>query len=118
MNINITARHFKARESYKNVIHDRLNKLKRYYDGNMDCDVVLEYRNKMQIAEFRLRVHQKTLISNQETDKMMKSIDKALDDIEGQLRKFKNKKSSINRKKITDLERPVLAEDEEAEFGY
>ena len=95
MNISITARHFKARDSYKTLIHERLEKLKRYYEGNMDCDVVLEYRNKIQIAEFRLRVKDKTLIARKETDRMTISIDLAIDELEDQLKKYRSKKKDI-----------------------
>jgi putative sigma-54 modulation protein len=97
MNISITARHFKARESYKTLIHERLEKLKRYYEGNMHCDVVLDYRNKIQIAEFRLRVKDKTLIAAKETDKMTKSIDLAIDDLEDQLKKYRGRKKDVKR---------------------
>lgn len=117
MNINITARHFKARDSYKNVINDRIGKLKRYYEGNMDCDVVLEYRNKIQIAEFRLRIHQKTLVAKKETDKMVKSIELAIDDLESQLRKYKDKKFDIKHEKIVPEPKEDIKE-EEPEFEY
>jgi len=106
MNISITARHFKARDSYKAQINERLQKLKRYYEGNMDCNVILEYRNRVQIAEFRLRVNQKTMISKIESDRMMKSIDSAVDDLESQLKKYKSRKKEIKH------EKPLMIEEE------
>jgi putative sigma-54 modulation protein len=97
MNVNITARHFNLRDSYKEAITNRLEKLKRFYEGSIDCDVVLEYRNKMQIAEFRLRIPNRTFLAETESDKMMKSIDLAFDDLEQQLRKHKDKLTSKKR---------------------
>jgi putative sigma-54 modulation protein len=114
MNINITARRFKTRDSYKTQIHEKMEKLKRFYDGVLKCDVVLDHRDKIQIAEFRLRVHKKTLIATHESDLMLKSIDLAIDDLEGQLKKYKNKMRAFEHKKITDKE-PIPIQQEDAD---
>ena len=96
MNISITSRHFKADPVLRTYAEDKVSKLDRFFDGVVHCDVVfLNEHSKPngtdKMVEIKLAVHNKILAAQETTNDYFKAIDKAIDKLEKQLVKFKQK---------------------------
>jgi putative sigma-54 modulation protein len=91
MNISITARHFKAPEPLKDYARKEVERLTRYYDGIIDGEVILSWEKLTQIAEIKLKVYGQVLTAKEKSEDIRKSITLAVDKVERQLNKYKEK---------------------------
>ncbi|MGB9773009.1 MAG: ribosome hibernation-promoting factor, HPF/YfiA family [Bacteroidota bacterium] len=94
MNIQFTARRFKAHDSLRQYALDAMKKLDRIYDGVIDASIILSYErayNSVKIAEIQVKVYGAVLTAAEKSDDFMKSIDAAVEKMERQLRKYKEK---------------------------
>jgi putative sigma-54 modulation protein len=96
MNISITSRHFKAEPALKTYAEDKVSMLKRFFAGVVHCNVIfLNEHSKPngtdKMVEIKLSVHDKILKAAETTDDYFKAVDKAVDKLETQLVKFKQK---------------------------
>jgi putative sigma-54 modulation protein len=97
MNIKFTARHFKAHDSLKDHATTHIENLTKFYDGILSAEVILSFekvRDSIKIAEITMSVNGKVLKSVGKSEEFLKSIDIAVDKIEIQLKKYKEKKRS------------------------
>jgi ribosomal subunit interface protein len=100
MNIQITSRKFKARDSLKEFINDEVKSLEKFYDEIHDAEVILSYvpmKDNEKTAEIILKVPGKTLSATETTDDFNKAVSFAKDKLERQLKKIKSKE--IDKKK-------------------
>lgn len=94
MDINITARHFKAHETLRGYAEDAVAKLEKYHRGIANADMVLSYEkavNSVKIAELHVTVGGTVLTSVAKTDAFEKSIDTVVEKVTTRLTKFKAK---------------------------
>jgi putative sigma-54 modulation protein len=97
MNVTITARKFKARESLKDYINDEVKSLLKFNDDIISADVVLSFQNSrdsIKKAEITLHIPKQTLVATVDSDDFTKSISAAVDKLSRQLKTFKSKKIS------------------------
>ena len=91
MRTRFTARHYKAPASLKNFAEQEVQRLKKYYDGIIDCEIILDYEKQTQVAEIILSVYGQRLTAVEKSEDIRKSIVLAVDKLERQLKKYKNK---------------------------
>lgn len=94
MNIKITARKFKARESLKDFIKEEITNLQKFNDDIIDVDVILSYQNQFKSVknvEIVLKVPGHTLAVNESSDEFTKAVSLAVDKLERQLKKIKTR---------------------------
>jgi ribosomal subunit interface protein len=91
MNITITARHFKAPEPLKDFVRKEVLRLKKYYDGIIEGEVILSWEKLTQIAEINLKVYGQKLTAKEKSEDIRKSITLAVDKLERQVEKYKEK---------------------------
>jgi|YelNatPaOPRAMG01_1025707.scaffolds.fasta_scaffold00087_69 ribosomal subunit interface protein len=96
MNINITSRHFRADEALKSYAETKISRLGKFFDGVVNCDVIFspdhsKSNGSHKLVEIKLAVYNKILTAQETTDDYFKGIDKAVDKLEMQLKKFKEK---------------------------
>ena len=94
MNVKFTARHFKAHDSLKEHAQSSVEALTKYYDGILNAEVVLSFekvQNSVKVCEITMAVHGKTLTSTAKSEEFEKSIELAVEKIEAQLKKYKDK---------------------------
>jgi putative sigma-54 modulation protein len=94
MNVKFTARHFKAHDTLKDHAQSSIEGLTKYYDGILNAEVTLSFEkvaNSVKIAEISLGVNGKTLEATGKSEEFEKSIDLAVEKIEAQLKKYKDK---------------------------
>jgi len=101
MKLSFTARHFKAPERLKDYAEKKVKRLEKYYDGILDCEVVLDYEKLLQVAEIIVRVYGTRLTVVEKSDDIFKSIDLAVDKMERQLKKYKEKLREFEHQKAT-----------------
>ena len=97
MNISITARKFKARQTLKDFIHDEVSRLKKYNDDILNAEVILSYLNSkdsIKSAEIILQVPGQTLSANNDSGEFEKSVSASVEKLSRQLRKLKTKRTS------------------------
>ncbi len=100
MRINVTARHFKLSEDLRNHAENEVHRLKRYYEGIIDVDIVLGWEKKDRIAEINIRVNGTVLTARERSDDMIKSINNAVDKLERQIKRYKGKVYGFEHEKI------------------
>lgn len=104
MRLNLTSRHFKASPRLKEFVDGEVQRLKRYYDGIIDCEVILDHEKSMvKKAEIILKVYGQRLTVVERSDDMKKSVALAVDKLERQLKRYKEKLRSRPRERATDL---------------
>lgn len=99
MNINFTARKFDASQDLQDFASGEINKLTRYYDGILSCDIVLEPtpdNDEPSRAELTVKVKQDLLKATESGPAYEQAIRSAADNMRRQLLKYKDKKISKN----------------------
>ena len=95
MEINIQSVHFTASEQLETFVQKKVSKLEQYFDGILSIEVSLKVikpeslKNKQ--AQIRLIVPGYDLFADKTADTFEQSIDEAVQALEKQLTKFKEK---------------------------
>ena len=95
MNVQFTARHFKAHEGLKQYALGQVETLKKYYDGILNGTIILSFEkvnNSVKTAEISLSVYGTNLVAAEHSEDFYKSIDIADNKLERQLVKYKDKR--------------------------
>ncbi len=100
MRITFTARHFKPSGRLKEHAETAVSKLKKYYDGILDIEIILDYIKQQQVAELICKVYGTRLAVVEKSEDMYKSIDLAVDKLERQLKRYKDKLRHFAKEKI------------------
>ena len=94
MNIRITSRKFKAKNSLNNFIRDEVKSLEKFNDQILDAKVILSFthlKDSIKTSEITLRIPGKIITVSTESDEFEKSVPMAIEKIRKQLRKVKTK---------------------------
>jgi len=95
MNIRITSRKFKAKETLNNFIRDEVKSLEKYNDQILDVKVILSYthlKDSIKSCEITLNLPGKVITVSADSDEYEKAIPIAIEKIRKQLRKIKTKR--------------------------
>jgi putative sigma-54 modulation protein len=110
MDINFTARRFRAHSEIKDYAMAEVKKLEKLYDGIVRADIILYYErgvNSVKTAEINLHVYGTTLSARHGTEDYVKSIDGAITKLENQLKKYKSKLRGKNKTKVRQIREKV-----------
>ncbi len=91
MKISVTFRNSEGENWQKEYVEERLNKLKRYIDNPVDAHVILSVEKFRNSAEINLTANGLNINSKEEEKDMHLAIDNAIEKIERQLKKHKEK---------------------------
>ena len=94
MNITITGN---ATDAIKDYVEKKMERIERYFDEDVDVSVTLKSEKTEQIAEMSARVKQDTYRAVTSHKDLYASIDKNIDILEGQIRKWKTRKDKSNK---------------------
>jgi ribosomal subunit interface protein len=97
MNVNITSRKFKAKDSLKSQIKTELESLERLGEDILDADVVLHFthmKDSIKTAEIKLQLPRKTLKVSESSEEFSKSISSAVNKLARQLKQIKSKRKA------------------------
>jgi putative sigma-54 modulation protein len=100
MNIQITSRKFKAKNSLKEFIEAEIGSLERISDDILNVDVILSFQNQkdsIKEAEIIVKIPQRILKATETSDDFKKSVGLAVNKLERQLKRIKTKRISTKR---------------------
>jgi len=117
MRINITARHFELTKVLEEHIRDRMWTLKKYFESIINAHVILSVEKYRHTAEITLKVSGLTLASKEESENMYTSIDHAVDKLERQVKRYKQKLQNHKARKKELEEERVVEPEESLEFS-
>lgn len=97
LNITITDKDLKATEAIKDYVEKKMARVEKYFDEDIDVTVTIRAERAEQIAEMGVKVKQDTFRAVTSHKDMYASIDKDIDILEGQIRKWKTRKDKANK---------------------
>lgn len=97
LNITITDKDLKATEAIKDYVEKKMTRVEKYFDEDIDVTVTIRAERAEQIAEMGVKVKQDTFRAVTSHKDMYASIDKDIDILEGQIRKWKTRKDKANK---------------------
>jgi len=106
MRVNITARHYKAPDKLREYAENSVQKLTKYFDGIIECEIILDYEKTIQVVEIVMKVHKQKLFTREKSKDIYNCIDRAVDKIERQLKKYKEKLKNHAHTKAGSLGEP------------
>ncbi|MFH1007363.1 MAG: ribosome-associated translation inhibitor RaiA [Candidatus Latescibacterota bacterium] len=112
----ITARHFEVSDALKDRIHKAAEKLERFDERIIDCDVVMEVQRHRHTVEILLNAHSHALQGKGEADDMYLAIDTAFEKLERQLKRLGSRLND-HRADKEEFVGSLIEEDENAEEG-
>ena len=96
MKLNLTGKNIEVTEALRTVTEKKLGKLDKYFQGNVEGNVVYSVERNRKIIEITINLPGTILRAEESSDDMYASIDKAVDVLEGQIRKYKTKLQKRN----------------------
>ena len=97
MNITITGKDVKATEAIKDYVEKKMERVERYFDSDVEVGVTIKTERTEQIAEMTVKVKQDTYRAVTAHKDLYASIDKNMDILEGQIRKWKTRKEKFSK---------------------
>ena len=91
MKLNFTGKNMDVTEALKDVTNKKLGKLEKYFQEDIQGDVVFSTEKNRQIIEVTINLPGTILRAEESSDDMYVAIDKAIDVLERQIRKHKTK---------------------------
>ncbi len=109
MRIRITSRHQKLAPALKEYVEEKLDRLERYYDRIIDCEVIMDKEKMYETIEVNIKVYSSLLNVKAKDADATRAIDDCMNKLETQLKKFKGKMKKRPHIRMS----AVLAEREE-----
>ncbi|MDQ5986790.1 MAG: Ribosome hibernation promotion factor [Syntrophus sp. SKADARSKE-3] len=104
MKISVTFRNTEGEEWYKQYVDERLQKLKKYLDQPVEAHVVLSVEKFRNVVEINLSDNGLNVNTKEEAKEMQAAIDNAVEKIERQLKKHREKirdhKNNVNKNDV------------------
>jgi putative sigma-54 modulation protein len=101
MNIRVTARHFEMGPDFKAYIEERVARLAHYFDRVEEAHVVLEAEGHRKIADITVHASRMTVSSEQSAEDARSAFDRAMDKVERQIRRHKERVRSRKGREST-----------------
>ncbi|WP_132995288.1 ribosome hibernation-promoting factor, HPF/YfiA family [Sporanaerobacter acetigenes] len=91
MKINITGKNMEITDALRDVTYKKLGKLDKYFQSDVEANVTYSVERNRKIIEVTINLPGTILRAEESSDDMYTSIDKAVDILERQIRKYKTK---------------------------
>lgn len=113
MQIRTTARHFDLTDDLKDFVEKHAGKLERFFDHIIDSHLILEMEKSRMTAELKLKVYGTVLTSKHRSFDMYDSVEKVIDKMQSQLKRYKER---LKDKKVKKAQKssPVKGAAEES----
>ena len=102
MNIAITTRGYKAPDRLKNYINEKMFRLERFADIIMSSEAIISYEKLDQVVEFKVKLKHKVIRITEKSEDIFKSVDLAIDNVERQIAKAKDRMKARSSVKIVE----------------
>jgi putative sigma-54 modulation protein len=94
MRISVVGRNYEVSDAVHHYLEERLARIRRHFDRVMDASVVLAVEKYRQRAEININVNNVNMRGEGETNDMYTSIDQAVEKIDRQVSRYKDKLNS------------------------
>jgi len=119
MQTSVTFKNIDPSENLKSYVSDKLDRFDKYLDNPAEANVVLTVEKFRHIAEINIAGDKLTIIGSEQTNDMYAAIDMALDKLEKQIKKSKQKirerRSASKNRNRSKLEAADILPDEDGE---
>lgn len=112
MNIKITGKEVKATEAIKDYLEKKLDRVQKYFEEELNVNLTIKVEGAEQIAEISVVVNSDMFRAVTADKDLYASMDKDIDILEGQIRKWKTKKEKQNKEDSIKQQNANLAERE------
>ena len=102
MQITITARHFSLTKAIRDTIEDSCEKLSRYFDQIVNIHITLSLENSRNLVDMTLQASKFNMQAEAEAMDMYLAINEAVDNMEAQIKKLKDKVTDHQKKRLKD----------------
>ncbi|MFQ5456003.1 MAG: ribosome hibernation-promoting factor, HPF/YfiA family [Nitrospirota bacterium] len=110
MQISITGRHMEVTNALKNYTEHKVSKIDKYTSKPTSAVVTLSVEKYRHIADISVKINGHLIQAAEETEEMYISIDKAMDKIERQARKYKEKLINHKPRQQDNISAPSIEE--------
>ena len=97
MNIKIIGKELKATEAIKDYVAKKMERIEKYFDEEFEVVATIKTEKNEQIAEISVKFKSDSFRAVTAHRDLYASIDKDIDILEGQIRKWKTKKDKLNK---------------------
>lgn len=112
MQVSVTFKHLDPTDAIRSYAEEKVKKINKYVDNAIEANVVLSVQKFRHTAEVNLMANGVPVSGTESTEDMYSSIDKVMDKIEKQLRRYKDK-----IKKHKPRNEPAVASFDEAIYA-
>ncbi len=109
MNIEITGRHMEVTDSMKQHVEKTLEKVRGHFDKPMNVEVVLTIEKHRHVADITLNANGVRVHAEEESPDMYTSVDAAVEKIDRQVRKIKDRRKKFKPEKLADAEAAAVS---------
>jgi len=106
-NINVTGRNVMVTDAMKNYAIEKVSKLERFSNRIIDVMITMDIQKLEHRVEILLKANNIKIMSRAITDDMYASIDKAVDKLEAQLLRYKERLQNHQAKAVSDIDMNV-----------
>lgn len=92
MNVKMVGKELKVTEAIEAYVTEKMKRIEKYFEEDMEVAVTIKAQREEQIASIVVKVTGATFIAETSHKDLYASIDKDIDILEGQIRKWKTKK--------------------------
>lgn len=110
MKITITGRKVNLRDSFKAKVEKKLSKFERFFGDDAEANVVVSLEKNRQTVEITVRSRGYLYRAEQTCSDMEEALDKAIERLSGQIRKYKTR---LDKRMKADIDTSVYAPLEE-----
>ena len=96
MEIKVTGKELKITDAINDYIERKMDRIEKYFE-NAEAEVIARLEKNAQIAEIKVMANGETFRAVTEDKDLYASIDKDIDILEGQIRKYKTKKEKMQK---------------------
>lgn len=109
MEITVTGRKLEITEALKNRVNEKIEGIKKFLDGARDVHIVFSVEKHRHFAEIILNANGYVVHCKEETDDMYSTIDRVIEKLLKQLKKHKEKMTSLKNKKTGENEKTNIS---------
>ena len=112
MNVTTTARHYQLTPDLKEYAESKVTQLKKYFDQIVNAHIIFELEKYRHAVEVTIHVNGRDFNGREVSEDMYASVDRVVEKLEVQIRRYKGKRFSKKAPKLAPLSEPLPAEEE------
>jgi putative sigma-54 modulation protein len=115
MTITTTARHYQLTPALKEYAESKVLQLKKYFDNIVTAHIVFELEKYRHAVELSIHVNGKDFNGREVSEDMYASVDRVVEKLERQIRRYKGKRFSKKTPKLAEIGVALPPEEESEE---